>query len=102
MEKIKQYVAVSIQPASGGFGEYDVLSDTSEPYDSESDLLDAMSENLELYELGVDALPDGMDDIRGCIHNQPERVFGYMEDGEVLELHFQYLIFNLKNPCQLH
>ncbi len=32
------------------------------------------------YEIGEDELPSEIDDIRGLIHNEPPRVFGYVDD----------------------
>lgn len=46
------------------------------------DLIDNIRNNgNEVYELGVDVLPDDIDDIRGLIHDQPARVFVEVGDG---------------------
>jgi hypothetical protein len=40
--------------------------------------------NGEVIELGLDELPEGVDDIRGLIQNEPERVFALVsEDGHI-------------------
>ena len=80
---MKKYQETTIKPASGGFGMYESNQDSSELWDNEYDLEQAMYEGSrnELYELGVDDLPEGIEDIRGNIYNQPSRIFGYLQDG---------------------
>ena len=34
----------------------------------------------DLYELGVDELPEGIEDIRGRIQNEAARVFGWLDE----------------------
>ncbi len=67
---------VVIKKSSGGFGEYEV-GDLGDAYADESDLEKMMRDELggAMYELGVDELPEGIEDIRGRIHHQPARVF---------------------------
>jgi len=65
--------------------------DIGEGWADEGDLLSECSQNVgSLYELGVDELPDGLEDIRGSIHNQAGRIFGYFGDsgGELLARYF--------------
>lgn len=38
------------------------------------DLIEELRMNGDVFELGVDALPDGVEDIRGRIHDEPSRV----------------------------
>lgn len=72
---MKKYTECTIQPASGGFGEYDVTR--GDTWDDETALFDAIiaNEHDGIAELGVDDLPEGIEDIRGRIHNEPSRVF---------------------------
>ncbi len=52
--------------------EYDAIVDSDCIYD-DADVLNGCSG--EVYELGTEGLPDWVDDIRGKIHGEPERVF---------------------------
>jgi hypothetical protein len=64
-------------------GEYQVGESNAEAWDDEGDLLDAMRDGIapaDLYELGVDELPEGIEDIRGRIQNEPARVFGWLDE----------------------
>jgi len=76
---------ITISPASGGFGEYQSDPIDGEGWADSDDLLNQISSN------GVDAvelidgvvLPAGLEDIRGRIHNEPQRVFGFIgPDGD--------------------
>jgi hypothetical protein len=54
-----------------------------EIWDEEGDLLDAMRDAIapaDLYELGVDELPDDIEDIRGRIQGEPARVFAWLDE----------------------
>ena len=75
------YHEILIQPSSSGFGEYWTLPDCGEAYDSPGDLLAAIRENVgDVYELGVDLLPEILPDIRGKIASEPPRVFGWLDN----------------------
>lgn len=69
-----QYREYTIKPASAGFGEYDTVAcDAQEDLDV---LLNEIRHNLgQIAELGVDDLPEGIEDIRGSIHNEPTHVY---------------------------
>lgn len=72
------YKEITIQPAHGGFGEYQAGEGNGDTWADENDLIDAMRDGVapaDMYELGSDELPDGCEDIRGRIHNEPARVF---------------------------
>ena len=72
----RKYYEVVLQACSAGFGEYERHPNGPEDFWSdEGDLLAAMSEDNDQYELGVDTLPDGVGDITGLIHHEPPRVF---------------------------
>jgi hypothetical protein len=60
----------SIKPCAG-FGEYDAVID-ADIYD-DADILNGCAG--EVYELGTEDLPEWVEDIRGKIHNEPEKVF---------------------------
>lgn len=76
-----KYYEVTIKPHYAGFGMWQ--ASTEKPgddnlWDDVNDLLSECTSNVgPLYELGVDDLPDGLEDIRGSIYNEPDRVFGY-------------------------
>ena len=77
------YKECRIQPCGSGLGEYQAGESNGEAWDDEGDLLDAMRGGVapaDLYELGVDELPDGLEDIRGRIQNEPARVFGWLDE----------------------
>jgi hypothetical protein len=65
----------SIKPRTSPPGEYDAVIDHDDIYDS----IDILNECLGcVYELGTEDLedvPGWVNDIRGKIHNEPERVF---------------------------
>lgn len=76
----------AIIPSDGGDWE---LYPTSEPFDTiDADyLVEVLREQREIgsniYELGVDELPDKIDDIRGSIQHEPDRVFVTVSDDGV-------------------
>lgn len=77
------YKECRIKPSAGGFGAYEADESTGVVWDDEGELLDALRDGIaaaELYELGVDDLPDDLEDIRGRIHNEPVRVFGWLDE----------------------
>lgn len=73
-------VEYNISGACGGFGMWQPNEGASFVGDADS-LLNIIRENLNgFFELGEDDLPEGMDDIRGSIYNQPQRIFGYFDN----------------------
>ena len=64
-----------IKRASGGFGEWD----TGERVDYSESEFDDDRNLFEIYELGEDELPAGVEDIRGSIHNQTGRIFSLVK-----------------------
>jgi hypothetical protein len=74
--------AVAISPCSAGFGQYQVSPINSEAWASALDLLAEIAGNVgDVFSLGVDALPPGIEDIRGRIENEPESIHAYFENG---------------------
>lgn len=76
--KETRYVEVNITPAASGFGLWDAGDSNGEKWDDADELLDEIRQTPgidEVYELGVDELPEGVENIRGKINNQPGRVF---------------------------
>ncbi len=74
------YDIVSIVPANGGFGEWQVTgAHTGDPIDLGDFKSDAEGK---VYELGKDQLPEGVEDIRGAIQNQPDVVFAVVDDND--------------------
>jgi hypothetical protein len=70
------YYETTITPCASGFGEYQQNYPNGEGWELEADLVTEMFSNEpELLELGTDELPDGIEDIRGRIHNQAGRIF---------------------------
>lgn len=80
-----------IQPSDSTYGHWDASHTTygtandveaGELFETAECLLDAVRAAgiWEFYEIGVDDLPDGLDDITGSIYNEPDRVFGYISD----------------------
>jgi len=80
METTNMYRECCILPASGGFGEWQA-GEYGEPCDVDV-LTGDIYQNIgfPVLELGVDDLPDGLEDIRGRVHNQPARIFGYLDE----------------------
>jgi hypothetical protein len=77
------YKECRIQRCESGLGEYQADESNGEAWDDEGDLLEAMRNGVapaDLYELGVDELPEGIEDIRGLIQNEPARVFGWLDE----------------------
>ena len=63
---------VTIQRSHSGFGMYQAGGIDSEVYDL-ADILNELGENT--YQLGKDALPDGIEDIRGKVYNEPDVIY---------------------------
>jgi len=77
------YKECRIQRCASGSGEYQADEPSEEAWDDEGDLLEAMRNGVapaDLYELGVDELPEGIQDIRGLIQNEPARLFGWLDE----------------------
>lgn len=78
------YFEVQIKPAAGGFNEYQADRDGGEIYEELSDLLQPIYDSphiQEVFELGSsDDLPKEIEDIRGRIHNEPEYIYGYINE----------------------
>ena len=89
---MKIYTEVNITPASSGFGMYDrgelqVGRETS--YADFSDLIQAIAENSDDAMPLEDALNDpdfieaGIENISGCIYNEPSILYAILNDGEL-------------------
>lgn len=61
----------SIKPCMAVSGEYEAIPNGD--ICDDADLLNGCEG--EVYELGSEDLPEGVEDIRGKIHNEPEKVF---------------------------
>lgn len=79
-----------IRPCPSGFGEFEqCAADLGDGWEDEDDLLAECRANIEaegvseLYELGVDELPEGLEDIRGRIRNQDGRIFGWLDEEDL-------------------
>ena len=78
------YSETRITPCPSGFGEYQCSEYTGEYAEADALLADSRDNVGYIWELGQEELPDGMDDIRGAIQNEPDRVFGWLDEiGEV-------------------
>ena len=77
MIKNNKYFEVTITPAHGGFDEFQCSEINGEAWDFEADLL---QEAGDIIVLGRDELPDGIEDIRGRIHNEPQTIFAIVHD----------------------
>lgn len=75
----------------GGFGMYQAGEINGDGWENESDLLFEISKNLgvEIFELGKDTLPEGIDDISGRIYGKYGKLFGYFQE-EQQEISAQY------------
>jgi len=85
------YKECRLQPCESGSGEYQAAESDGEAWDDEADLLDAMRHAVtpaDLYELGVDELPEGIEDIRGRIQNEAARVFGWLDERGAVQYSF--------------
>lgn len=76
----------SIQPHHAGFGQFQLSYELGQGWAEDTDLLQEIifSRDEQIFELGADGLPRGLDDIRGHIQGGPraksERIFGYLDD----------------------
>ena len=74
------YQTISIRPTSAGFGEYECTPDRGEIWADMDDLLQEARLSMgEIYELGIDSLPEGLEDIRGRIHEEPAKAYGVID-----------------------
>ena len=39
-----------------------------------------MMDGIRVYEIGVNSLPSGANDIRGHVHNKPDRLYCWVEE----------------------
>ena len=74
------YQRVLINPSVSGSNTYEAVPDNNQPQETA-----AIFSKIEgdVYQLGVDILPAGIEDIREKIHNKPERVFAVKDGSEV-------------------
>lgn len=85
-ERTKLYYQVGITCHHAGFGMYQQANtNDAEPWESEDELLLQTTQAIydeygyvEICELGVDELPEGLEDIRGKVYNEKGRIFGYL------------------------
>lgn len=78
-----KFYEFTITACGSGFGEWQQSSERGEGWEDESLLLGEIRTNLagfELCELGLDTLPEGLLDIRGSIHGECGRIFGWLDD----------------------
>lgn len=74
-----KYMEHTIHPSHSGFGMWQV-GEGGPLHEDAMALRDSIVENVGgIWELGVDELPKSMEDIRGSIYNQPDRVFGFFD-----------------------
>jgi hypothetical protein len=82
------YAETTIRPHHAGFGMYDVdAANSPSDYSDDADILNEITDGT-VYELGVDTLPDGVEDIRGKIYNEPTRVFALVLDADESVVYF--------------
>ncbi len=83
MPQHEQYYFVAILPHHSGFGMWDCQV-VDEPWAMDSDLIHEAAQDFDaIYELGSDKLPVEIEDIRGHIYSEPERVFVGLRGGRV-------------------
>ena len=79
------YDIVSVVPANGGFGEWQVAgARTGAPVTLTEYKKGSIGMGCKLYELGKDKLPPGAEDIRGAIQSEPDRVFCYVNQDKTI------------------
>jgi hypothetical protein len=66
-------------------GKYHCVRDNDgETFDEIRDIINNIaSTGTEIYELGADALPDTIEDIRGMITNEPTHVYAIVKNGTI-------------------
>lgn len=79
-----KYSECLIKACHSGFGLYaQNNNDTGDAWDDRGDLINAIRDNFgsELVLLSDNAdLPDGIEDIRGRIHNEAGDIYGWLDD----------------------
>jgi hypothetical protein len=68
------YDYVAIVPSNSTDGEYEVIG-THTAYPMTLEEIETDEPGFERWLLGTDTLPDEIEDIRGAIHDQPDRVY---------------------------
>lgn len=74
---------VGIKPSHAGFGEYVTTPSDEEVFELECFLDECAGEIIELC-AGAE-LPDWAEDIRGRIHDEPDRVYAHKTDQGIVE-----------------
>lgn len=79
------YQEAIIDPSYSGFGEWVCnMFDLGEPWDLYAWIAEVEGQGSEVFILGQDPLPDGIEDIRGRINNEPAIVIAFKnEDGYI-------------------
>lgn len=78
------FYEVQIVPVASGGGQWQVSSPQGEGWVDAEDLVADMAQGpWTLYELGVDTLPEGVEDIRGTVQGAPFRLFALVHDADV-------------------
>lgn len=74
---------VGIKPSHAGFGEYVTTPSDGEVFDLDCFLDECDGEIVQLCD-GTE-LPDWAEDIRGLIHDEPDRVYAHKTDQGIVE-----------------
>lgn len=72
------YHEVGLMPCPGGFGEWQRSGEPEGLFEDPEEVIADLDTTV--FEIGVDALPDGIEDLRGKIRDEPARVFGYLDE----------------------
>jgi hypothetical protein len=82
-----RWAEVPIKPHYAGFGMWQADRNAAEyEWDDAETLIQEIRSNInaEIYELGKDELPPEIEDIRGSVYEEPDRILAYVdEDGHV-------------------
>lgn len=96
----KVYAEVTIHPHHAGFSMWERHPNAPEEYyDDFDDLLAEIrsavkADGGQLFELGVDELPEEIEDIRGAIYGEPDRVYAiWWEDQDPPGFRFHSLTY---------
>lgn len=73
-----QYFGIEFNPNSNDYTA--IASQDINNIMDDADILNAVE--YQYYEIGKEELPDGLEDITGNIHDEPERVYGFIANGE--------------------
>jgi hypothetical protein len=79
---MSKFYEVAINPCSSGFGEYEMGEIGGKPWADAEELISECRQNTDVYEIGEDDLPDGLDNINNCTHNARGRFFGWLDSQE--------------------